>query len=97
MEYQMNIYVGNMSSQVTDEDLRTLFSEFGEVSSARVMIDRYSNEHRGFGFVDIESKSSGITAINALNGKEFKGKELLVNEARPKNDSRGGRGGERRW
>jgi RNA recognition motif-containing protein len=86
----MNIYVGNVSAQVSDADLNTLFAEFGEVSSARVMVDRFSNESRGFGFVDIADKASAINAINGLNGKEFKGKELIVNEARPKKDSRDG-------
>jgi RNA recognition motif-containing protein len=88
----MNIYVGNLSNQATDDGLKTLFSEFGEVTSARVIRDRFSNEPRGFGFVEMSDKQSSINAIEALNGADYQGKALTVNEARPKEDNRGGRG-----
>ena len=90
----MNIYVGNLSPQVTDDGLKSLFSEFGEIASARVIRDRFSNEPRGFGFVEINAKQDAINAIEGLNGREYMGQMLTVNEARPKTDSRGGgRGG----
>lgn len=86
----MNIYVGNLSPQVTDDGLKALFTEFGEVASARVIRDRFSNEPRGFGFVEINAKQDAINAIEGLNGREYMGQSLTVNEARPKTDSRGG-------
>jgi len=88
----MNIYVGNLAPQATDAEIRTIFEEFGEVSSARVIRDRFSNEPRGFGFVEMTSKSEGINAINSANGRELHGQQLTVNEARPKTESRGGGG-----
>ena len=96
----MNIYVGNLSYNVKDEDLRTIFGEFGEVSSARVMTDRFSGQPRGFGFVEMPSKSDAIKAIDGLNGREVDGRALTVNEARPREEggNRGGnRGGGNRW
>ena len=98
----MNIYVGNLSESTTDEDLLGLFKEFGEVSSARVIKDRFSGEARGFAFVEMSSKSEGIAAIQGANGRELNGKSLVVNEARPKTENGGGnrggnRGGGSRW
>ena len=87
----MNIYVGNLAREVTDEDLQQAFAAFGEVISATVIKDKYSGESRGFGFVEMPAKAEAQTAINDLNGKEFKGRTLNVNEARPR--SEGGRGG----
>ena len=97
-EYIMNIYVGNLSYNVKDEDLRGIFGEFGEVSSARVMTDRFSGQHRGFGFVEMTSKSDAINAIQELNGREIDGRAIRVNEAKPQeNRSGGGGGGRGRW
>ncbi len=89
----MNIYVGNMSYEITEEDLRLAFEAFGQVESANIIKDKYSGESKGFGFVEMPSKAEGQSAIDGLNGKEFKGRTLNVNEARPRADSRGGRGG----
>ena len=89
----MNIYVGNLSSEVTEDELRLAFEEFGQVETAKIIKDKYSGESKGFGFVEMPSKSEGQSAIDNLNGKDLKGKTLNVNEARPRTDNRGGRGG----
>jgi cold-inducible RNA-binding protein len=90
----MNIYVGNMAFTVTEEDLRKMFEAFGEVASANVIKDQYSNQSKGFGFVEMPDTSAAQAAISALNGKEVNGRALSVNEARPKTDrNRGGGGG----
>jgi RNA recognition motif-containing protein len=73
------LYVGNLSFDVTEDQLRTLFSEFGEVASATIITDNYSGRTRGFGFVEVENHEA---AISALNGKEFEGRQLTVNIAR---------------
>lgn len=88
----MNIYVGNLSYEVTDEDLRSAFSAIGKVTSAKVISDNYSGKSKGFGFVEMESKEEAQQAIAQLNGTELKGRTLTVNEARPKKDSGGGGG-----
>ena len=89
----MNIYVGNLSSEVSDEDLNALFASHGTVSSAKVIRDNYSQQSRGFGFVEMPEKSEAESVLNALNSSEFKGKQLTVNEARPRRDrASGGRG-----
>jgi cold-inducible RNA-binding protein len=84
----MNIYVGNLSKDVSDEDLNNLFSEYGQVTSAKVIRDMFSQETRGFGFVEMPGNTEAQKAIDELNGKELKGKNILVNEARPRRDSR---------
>lgn len=89
----MNIYVGNLSYEVTDEDLREAFAAFGEVSSARVIRDRYSGRSRGFGFVEMPTDAEAQAAIQELNGKDLKGRALNVNKARPRTERRGGAGG----
>ena len=93
----MNIYVGNLARQVTDEELRQAFEEFGQVAEARIIMDKFSGESKGFGFVEMPSKEEAEKAIEEMNGKDLKGRELNVNEARPKTDrgggGRGGRGG----
>ena len=86
----MNIYVGNIAREVTEEELRTAFAEFGEVSTLTILKDKYTNEPRGFGFVEMPSKSEAIEAIKQMDGKEIKGKRLIVNEARQREDRRGG-------
>ena len=92
----MNIYVGNLSGEVTEGDLREAFEAFGEVTSAKIIKDKYSGESRGFGFVEMTSKTDGESAITGLKDKELKGQALNVNEARPRPEGRrsgGGRGG----
>lgn len=89
----MNIYVGNISKDVTDEELQALFTEFGTVKSSKIIRDMFSGESRGFGFVEMASQTEGQKAITDLNLTELKGRRLTVNEARPKTDKRGGSGG----
>ena len=86
-----NLYVGNLSYTVTSDDLRDAFGEYGEVTSAQVVMDRETGRSRGFGFV--EMSSGGDEAINALNGADLKGRNITVNEARPREERRGGGGG----
>jgi RNA recognition motif-containing protein len=93
-EDKMNIYVGNLSRDVTEDDLRQAFEAYGQVETANVIKDRFSGESRGFGFVEMPSRNEAQTAILTLNGKDLKGRSVTVNEARPKTESRGGgRGG----
>ncbi len=89
----MRIYVGNLSYEVTEEDLRLSLEQFGQVESATIIKDKYSGQSKGFGFVEMASKAEGQSAIDGLNGKELKGRALNVNEARPRTESRGSRGG----
>lgn len=90
----MNIYVGNLSREVTESELREAFEAFGEVTSASVIKDKFTGEARGFGFVEMPNKTEAEQAIAGLNGKELKGRDLNVNEARPRRDDRrGGFGG----
>ncbi len=89
----MNIYVGNLSHDATEDDLTELFVGFGEVESATIVMDRYGGQPRGFGFVEMPNKSEAERAIQELNGKEFMERELTVNEARPRRDR--GRGDNR--
>ncbi len=90
----MNIYVGNLSYEVTEEDLKEAFEAFGEVETVKVIKDNYTGRSKGFGFVEMPAKDEAESAINDLNGKELKGRTLKVNEARPRTESRGGgRGG----
>ena len=89
----MNIYVGNLSSEVTEDDLQEAFKEFGQVESVTIIKDKFTGESRGFGFVEIPAKAEAQSAITGLEGKELKGRTLKVNEARPRSESpRGGRG-----
>jgi len=103
----MKIFVGGLSRDATEDDVRNAFSAHGRVTSVAVLKDKFTGEPRGFGFVEMESKAEAEAAINALNGTELKGRTLTVNEARPKTDrprgggfgggggggGRGGRGG----
>jgi RNA recognition motif-containing protein len=89
----MNIYVGNLSYEVSEEDLQEAFEAFGQVESVRIITDKYSGRSKGFGFVEMPAKAEAQSAINDLNGKELKGRTLNVNEARPRTESHGGRGG----
>ena len=93
----MNIYVGNLSFEVSVENLRQAFEAFGQVSSARIVKDKYSGQPRGFGFVEMPDQARAQAAIEHLNGKELLGRQMNVNEARPRTDQgRFGRQGDRR-
>lgn len=91
----MNIYVGNLSPDVTEEDLMNLFSPFGQVKEAKVIRDMFSQDSRGFGFVEMPGQTDAQNAIKDLNNQNLKGKNIIVNEARPRKggDNRGGRRG----
>lgn len=91
----MNIYVGNLSYEATDETIKQAFESFGDVTSARVIKDKYTGQSRGFGFVEMPGQSQAMTAIKSLNGKEILGKQISVNEARARADQgrTGGQGG----
>lgn len=91
----MNIYVGNLSYQADEQDLGDLFATYGEVVSVRVVIDRETGRPRGFGFVEMASDDEARAAIEALNGQEHLGRQLNINEARPREQAprRGGQGG----
>jgi len=93
----MNIYVGNLAKEVSEQDLTNAFSNYGTVKSVKIIRDMFSGESKGFGFVEMPGASESQAAINELNTKEIKGKKIVVNEARPKSDnnrrSGGGRGG----
>ena len=88
-----NLFVGNLSFQTTDADLRSAFEAFGEVTKARIMTDRDTGRSRGFAFVEMADDEAAERAIAGLNGSELNGRALNVNEARPKPE--GGRGGDR--
>ena len=93
----MKIYVGNLSYETTEEELRQEFEAFGEVASVSIITDKYSGRPKGFGFVEMESVSEGQAAITGLNGKTLKERTLNVNAARPRTDNRsGGSYGDRR-
>lgn len=89
----MKLYVGNLSYDTNESDLRDLFTPYGEPDSARLIIDRDSGRSKGFGFVEFANDSEAKAAMSALNGKEVNGRSLTVNEARPRNDFGGGGGG----
>jgi RNA recognition motif-containing protein len=85
----MRIYVGNLSDNVTEDDLREEFSAYGEVASASIMLDRMTGRSKGFAFVEMASKSEAESAIASLNGKMLQERTIVVNEARPRPDNRG--------
>lgn len=104
----MNIYVGNLSRDIAEEDLRRAFEAFGQVASVNLITEKSSGEPRGFAFVEMPAKTAAQSEINDLNGTGLKGRELNVDEARPRPEGRrggggrggggrGGRGGGRRW
>lgn len=92
----MNIYVGNLPYSVTDADLRETFAQFGDVSSVQLISDRFTGESKGFGFVEMANNSQADAAIKGLNGSAMKGRNITVNQAKPKSD-RPSRGGGRRF
>ena len=89
----MNIYVGNLLYNLTEEDLRAMFAEYGDVSSAKLIMDRYTGQSKGFGFVEMSDDSPAQKASDELNGRHISGRSLTVNKARPREERpRGGRG-----
>ncbi len=93
----MNIYVGNLSWDMTEDELRDAFKAFGEVATATIVMDKFSGNSRGFGFVEMPDQNEAQAAIEGLNGHEILDRAIIVNEARPREDRRGGdRGGDRR-
>jgi RNA recognition motif-containing protein len=86
----MNIYVSSLSFTITDEDLNKLFAEHGRVSSAKVVMDKYTNRSKGFGFVEMPDQAEAEKAIRELNGYHFEGRSIVVNEAKPREDRSGG-------
>jgi RNA recognition motif-containing protein len=90
---KMNIYVGNLATGVSEDDLRESFKEFGEIESVSIIKDKYSGESKGFAFIEMPNKTEAQAAIDQLDGKDIKGKNIKVNEARPKTDRNKGRGG----
>lgn len=93
----MNIYAGNLARQTTEEELKQVFEEFGQVTSVTIIKDKFSGESRGFGFVEMPSRAEAQAALDSLNGKDLNGRVLNVNEALPRTDDRkqGGGGGGR--
>ena len=89
----MNIYVGNLPYSITDSELREAFSSFGEVARVNLITDKFSGESKGFGFVEMDNNSEGDAAIKGLNGTDMKGRNITVNQAKPKSErpSRGRR------
>ena len=81
-----NIYVGNLSYDTTEDTLRTLFAEYGEVEAVRVITDRYTGRSKGFGFVEVSTEEAAQEAIGALNGKSVDGREIRVDKAKPRTD-----------
>ncbi len=93
----MNIYVGNLLREANEDDLRQAFEAFGQVTSVKIITDKYSGDSRGFWFVDMPNHQEAKSAISGLEGKDLKGRTLKVNEARPREDRRGGFGDKRRF
>jgi len=93
----MNIYVSNLSFAVKDEDLRGFFAEYGEVSSAKVIMDKFTNRSRGFAFVEMPDQTAGQKAIQELDGATVDGRTIKVNEARPKEKKSTSRSFNNRW
>jgi len=89
----MNIYVGNLSWGLKDQDLANLFAPYGEVSSAKIVMDKFTQRSKGFGFVEMPNDEQAQAAIAQLNGSEVEGRNLVVNESRPKEGNGGGGGG----
>jgi len=84
----MNIYVGNLSYKLNEDDLRQVFEEYGEITSVKIIKDKYSGRSKGFAFVEMADDDEAKAAINELNGTEHDGRKIVVNEARPKQDNK---------
>lgn len=93
----MNIYVGNLSFETAEPELRALFEAYGSVDSVKIITDQFSGRSRGFGFVEMAQRDEGMKAIHDLDSKEIGGRALKVNEARPKRQGGDGRGRDSRW
>jgi len=89
----MNIYAGNLSYEVTEEDLKQAFEAFGKVESVKIIKDKYTDRSKGFGFVEMPNDENAQSAIDGLNDTELKGRTLMVNKARPRTERRDNRGG----
>ncbi|MDD3473869.1 MAG: RNA-binding protein [Syntrophaceae bacterium] len=89
----INIYVGNLSFAATEDELKGLFQTYGAVDSAKIISDQFTGRSRGFGFIEMSNREEGLKAIEELDSKDFNGRSLKVNEARPKTNTRGGGGG----
>lgn len=83
----MNIYVGNLNFKLSEDDLKSIFEEFGAVSSVKIITDKYSGRSKGFGFVEMDNDDEAKAAIDGLNGKEIETRVIVVNEARPRKDN----------
>jgi len=83
----MNIYVGNLHYEINEEFLKSVFEEYGSVDSAKIIIDKYSGKSKGFGFIEMPIETEGLKAVEELNGKEVKGRNLKVNQAREKSET----------
>jgi RNA recognition motif-containing protein len=92
-EFKLNIYVGNLPRASSEDAVRKAFEAHGQVADVKLIKDNFTGELRGFGFVEMPNKAEAIAAMQALNGADFEGRKLVVNEARPKTDRRGGGGG----
>ncbi len=92
----MNIYVGNLSWTMTDEDLSSLFTQFGTVTSAKILKDKMNGRSKGFGFVEMDDAEAAKTAIASLNESEVQGRKLIVNESQPRTEGEGGGGYKKR-
>ncbi|MBS1577573.1 MAG: RNA-binding protein [Bacteroidetes bacterium] len=92
----MNIYVGNLSWGLKDQDLANMFAPFGEVASAKIVTDKFTQRSKGFGFVEMPNDAEAQAAIAQLNGSEVEGRNLVVNESRPKQEGGGGGGFKKR-
>ena len=93
----MNIYVGNLDFKVEEQDLQEVFEEYGSVSSTKIITDKFTGRSKGFGFVEMDDDDEARKAIEELNNAELSGRNIKVNESRPRNDSRGGGGGRRNF
>jgi len=93
----MNIYVGNLVWEATEEDLRQSFETFGQVTSVKIITDTYTGKSRGFAFVEMPDSQEAKSALSGLDGKDLKGRALKVNEARARENRQGGFGGNRRY
>ena len=93
----MNIYVSNLSYKVDENDLREIFEEYGEVSSVKIITDKFNGKSKGFGFVEMNNADEAKRAIEQLNGGELDGRKMVVNEARPRREGEGGGGRGKRF
>lgn len=93
----IKIYVGNLSFNSNEGDLKGLFAEYGEVESAKIITDQFTNRSRGFGFIEMANREEGLKAIQALDSRDLDGRPLKVNEARPKTENRNRGGRDSRW